>query len=41
VLYNETKLNRSTTWKQLKQSVEDKPLMEKLKLVNRFWNMWP
>lgn len=41
VLYNETKLNRSTTWKQLKQSVEGKPLMEKLKLVNRFWNTWP
>lgn len=41
VLYNETKLNRSTTWKQLKQSAEGKPVMEKLRLVNRFWNTWP
>lgn len=36
-----SKLNRSTTWDALKAQLEDKPPMEQLKLVNRFWNQWP
>ena len=35
------KLNRSTTWKELKGRAQGKPLFEMLDVVNRFWNGWP
>ena len=34
-------LSRSTTWGQLRDSVQGLPLLDKLRAVNRFWNAWP
>lgn len=41
VFQDEKRLNRSTTWKELKGRAQDKPLSEMLDVVNRFWNGWP
>ena len=36
-----SKLNASTTWDELKAKAEKLSPMDKLKLVNSFWNRWP
>ncbi len=41
IFFDEKRFNSSTLWKDLKKRASDKPLMEKLNIVNKFWNMWP
>ncbi len=41
VFRDEKRLNRSTTWKELKSKAKSKTLPEMLEEVNRFWNGWP
>lgn len=35
------RFNKSTTWEILKQKAEGKTPIDKLRLVNSFWNSWP
>ncbi len=41
IFFDEKRFNASTHWKDLKQQTEGKPLLQKLNIVNKFWNMWP
>ncbi len=41
IFFEEKRFNSSTLWKDLKQKTEGKTLLQKLNIVNRFWNMWP
>ena len=41
IFLDEKRLNASTLWKDLKARAQDKPFLEKLNIVNKFWNMWP
>lgn len=41
IFFEEKRFNSSTLWKDLKQKTEGKTLLQKLNLVNRFWNRWP
>lgn len=41
IFFDEKRFNSSTLWKDLKQRASGKPFLEKLSIVNRFWNMWP
>lgn len=36
-----SRLNASTTWNDLQTQLASLPKLEQLKVVNRFWNMWP
>ena len=41
IFFDEKRFNSSTFWKDLKQQTEGKTLLQKLNIVNRFWNRWP
>ncbi len=41
IFVDEKRFSNSVTWKELREKAEGRPLLEQLKLVNRFWNMWP
>ena len=41
IFFDEKRFNSSTVWKDLKQRTAGRPLLEKLNIVNRFWNLWP
>ena len=41
IFFDENRFNSSTLWKDLKQEAEGRPFLEKLEIVNRFWNRWP
>lgn len=41
IFFDKKRFNTSTLWKDLKQQAAGKPLLEQLRIVNRFWNLWP
>lgn len=41
IFFDEKRFNASTFWKDLKQRAAGKTLLQKLDIVNKFWNMWP
>lgn len=41
IFQSEKYFNKTTTWRKLKDQASDKPILEKLRIVNSFWNAWP
>ena len=41
IFFDEKRFNSSTLWKDLKERASGRPLLEKLNIVNKFWNLWP
>ena len=41
IFFDERALSRSVSWGQFRRRLEGRPLREKLREVNRFWNAWP
>lgn len=41
IFFDEKRFNASTLWKDIRLQAENKPFLEQLEIVNKFWNQWP